>query len=103
VVEDGDAVADLPAPHAPAHGGDGARHLVAVDAGRRLEPVLDLLQIGVADPAGGDLDQHLAGADGRNRDGFDGDLALPPVDGGLHLDGNHEGPRIGDVSLGGQE
>ena len=74
--------------YAFAHGDDGAGHLVAEDARGGVRAVVDLLQIGSADAAGGDFDQQLAGADGRDRDGFDAHVVDAAIDHGAHGGGN---------------
>ena len=52
---DDDALAALEAGDALADGDDGAGHLVAEDAGGGVGAGVDLLQVGAADAAGGNL------------------------------------------------
>ena len=63
---------------------DSARHLMSEDARCIMRSGVNLLQICAADSAGVDLDQHLAGADLRHRDGFDADVIHAAIHGGSH-------------------
>src|SRR5213078_5285615 len=80
---DEDALADRPAAGAGAEGRDGAGGLVAEDQGRwleRLDAVIDVVQIGVAQPAGGDLHQDLARSGDGRRDIAQLERAVWPVE-----------------------
>ncbi len=68
------AVADRKAADAFAYANNRARHLVSEDARRVVRPGVDLLQVRPADPAGVDLDQHLARADLRHWNRLDTDI-----------------------------
>ena len=83
-----DAVADGEVGDAFADADDGAGHLVAEDAGSVVRAAVDLLEVGAADAAGVDLDEHFAGADLGDGDGLDADVVDAAIDGGAHGCGN---------------
>ncbi len=56
--------------------------------GAEWEPVEIFLEVGAADAAGVDADEHLSGADLRNGDDFHAHVVDSPVDSGLHGRGN---------------
>ena len=73
--EFGDAAAD---------GDDGAGQFVAENL-RRFDVTLeDFLDVGAADAAGGDFDEHFAVADFGDGDFFDADDAFFAIDAGAH-------------------
>ena len=81
---DDDAVA-LPKPlDARARPRHRPADLVAEHARAGQEALHDLLDVGAADAAGVDPDQHLARADLGDGDLLDPQVALPPVDRGAH-------------------
>ena len=53
----------------------------------------NLFEVGAADAAGVNANQHLAGADRWDRDSFQANIVYAAVDGGLHGRGN--GSRVG--------
>jgi hypothetical protein len=65
-------------------GGDHAGRLVAINAGRFQQVVLDLFEVGVADTAGFDAKQDLAWLNDRCRDLFDVDDAFAAINRGAH-------------------
>ena len=48
----------------------------------------NLLEVGAANAAGMDADEHLSGTDLRDGDGFEADIIDAAVDGGLHGGGD---------------
>jgi hypothetical protein len=70
--------------HALTNGGHYARDFMTVNARRREQIVLDLFEIGVANPATLHADQHFARPDGRRLNRLNGDAAVSKIDGGLH-------------------
>ena len=78
-----DSVAGRPA-GAARRGGHDARPLVAENGTRFGVPLQDHVQIGSADAALGNLDEHLAGSRLRTGDLLDGDPAVAHVDGCGH-------------------
>ena len=85
-VED-DLVTDGHIRDAGADGGDRAGGLVAQEVGVVVpDAALDVVQVGVADPAGQDVHHGLAGAGIRDHDGLDADGGVLRLgDDGLHL------------------
>jgi hypothetical protein len=67
-----------------ADGGDDAGGFVSEDAGSGMRACGNLFEVGAANAAGMDADQHFAGADFGDGDGLDADVVDAAVDGGLH-------------------
>jgi hypothetical protein len=84
VVEKDDAIAGNVFSNAIPGSHDDAGGLVAVDAGRREQVVLDFLQIGMTDTTGFDADEKLAGTDGGGFDALDSYSAVADIDGRSH-------------------
>ena len=78
------AVADCEAADALADPHNRARHLVSEDARRIVRTGVNLLQVGPADSAGVDLDQHLACADLGHRNRLDTNIVHAAIDRGAH-------------------
>ena len=78
-----DAVASRP-PRVARRLGHHARPLVAEDGARSGVALQDHVQVGSADPARRDLDEHFAGPGFRPRDLVDRDPAVSHVDGSGH-------------------
>ena len=70
------------------HRGDYAGHFVAEDARRRVRAHVNLLEVGAANAAGGDLDQQFARPDARDRHGFKAHVVNAAIDHGAHDRGN---------------
>jgi hypothetical protein len=85
-----DTVSDAPVLDRNAHSSNGASYFVPENLRRGDEAVLDLLDIGAADAAGGHSDQDFAGRDSRDRNGFKGYASLAAVNHGEHFDGGNE-------------
>ena len=64
--------------------GDHARRLMPENPRRREQVVLDLLEIGVADPAAFHPDQQFSGPDGGRGYRFHRNRAVAGIHGGLH-------------------
>ena len=80
----GNPIADAKAARARAHLDDNAGGFMAEYARRRNSAVMDFLDVGGTDAAGGDLDQQLAGLDLRDRQGFEAEVIRAAKDGCLH-------------------
>src|SRR3989442_6551975 len=78
------AVAELPLRHVAASGYDSAGHFVAQNLGRWDVGVVNLLDVGAANAAGGDFDQDFAVGHFRDGDFLDADDSLFAVDTGAH-------------------
>src|SRR2546425_10488029 len=78
------AVAELPLRHAAASGYDSAGHFVAQNLGRWDVGVVNLLDVGAANAAGGDFDQDFAVGDFGNGDFLNTDDSLFAVDTSAH-------------------
>ncbi len=78
------AIANRKAADAFSHANNRARHLMPEDARRIMRASVNLLQVRPADPAGVDLDQHLACADLRHRNRFDTDIIYAAIHRGAH-------------------
>src|SRR5262249_53594184 len=84
VMEAHDAIAELEFFHAPPHGNDGTGEFVTANL-RRLDIALkDFLDVGAADAAGSDFDEHFTIADVRNRHFLDANDSPFAIDTGLH-------------------
>jgi len=82
------AFADLVAGNPLARSDNRARHLVAEDPGSRMRPGVNLLQVGSAYPAGGDLYQQLARTYAGYRYSFDTHIIHAAVHHRAHGRGN---------------
>jgi hypothetical protein len=83
-MEDDDAFARAVLSDAFADGGDRAGSLVPEDTRSGMGAGRDFLEVGTADAAGMDADQHFAGANLRDGDGFKADVVDAAVDRSLH-------------------
>jgi hypothetical protein len=84
VMEGHYAVADDEAAHAFADDRDGARHLMPIDAGSGVRTGVNLLEVGAADAAGVDPNQHFAAADFGYGDRLGPDIVWSVIDSSLH-------------------
>src|SRR5579864_5596982 len=79
------AVASLELRNSGANLDDRAGQLVAQDLGRLNEAVVNLFDVGTADAARRNSEEHLARTDLGNRHLLEDDSALAAVDAGAHL------------------
>ncbi len=84
VVEDHNPVAGAVVLHGVADGGDYAGGFVSEDARGRMGTGGDLLEVGAADAAGVNAEEHLTVGDLGYGDGFEADVVYATVDCGLH-------------------
>ena len=85
----GDAVADAESPYARAEADDGPGGFMTENARGRDGAVVDFLDIGGANTAGGDFDEEVACSDARDGKGFEAEIIYAVINNGLH------GPRNG--------
>ena len=79
VMETDDPVAGSESGDTCAHGDDCAGHFVPEDLWRGNETMLDLLDVGATNAAGGDADQKFSRSDFGNGDLFDDDVILAAI------------------------
>jgi hypothetical protein len=90
-----DAIAQPEAGDSGTNGGYDPGRLMAVDARRSEQVVLDFLEVCVANPAGLDANQDLAGADGWRWNPLHANHAAAAINGGVHGFRDDESVRIG--------
>src|SRR5262249_26858153 len=64
-----------------------SRRFMAENPGRRMRTRHNLFQVGAADAAGMHADQYLSSADFRDGNGFQANIVLAAIHGGLHVGG----------------
>src|SRR5208282_2189659 len=84
MVEGHDPIANFETGNARPDGHNGASHLVTEDARGGMGAKVNLLEIRSAYATGGDLDQQLAQADARDRNGLDPHVVDAVIDHGPH-------------------
>ena len=84
VVKDHDAIATAVVVDLFTDCGNDAGGFVSKDARGGVGACGNLLEVGAADAAGVDADEHLAGADRGDGDGFEADVVHAAIHGGLH-------------------
>jgi len=88
VMVQGHAVAGPETARAVADADDGPGGFVAEDARGRDSTIMDLLDVGGANAAGGDADEEVAGADAGDGKGFEAEVIGAAIDNGAHGLGN---------------
>jgi hypothetical protein len=84
VVKANDAIAQLPALNAFADRDDRSGRFVAKNLRRRDETVLNFLDVGAADAAGGDVDQNFARGNFRHGNWLDDHASRAAIHGRAH-------------------
>ena len=84
----GDAFTDAESPDARADADDGAGGFVAEDARWRHGAVVDFLDVGGANTAGGDFDQQVISGNARDGKCFEAEVVHAAINDGLHGFGN---------------